>query len=73
MPNGKIGDNPITDLLLHGKHPFPSDIESMLRQIHALNPSILHELNLEPFHWEKGQNLDDGHRRLKELIARHGT
>jgi hypothetical protein len=31
MPNGKIGDHPITDLILHGRHPFPPDVEDLVR------------------------------------------
>jgi hypothetical protein len=27
MPNGKHGDNPLSDLTIHGQHPFPSDID----------------------------------------------
>ena len=71
MPNGKIGDHPITDLLLHGKHPFPSDMEEMIRRLHAINPNILHSLGLEPFDWERGKNLKQGRERLKELLDGH--
>ena len=36
MVNGKHGDNPLTDLVIHGDHPFPPDIEDMLLRINAL-------------------------------------
>jgi hypothetical protein len=36
MSNGKPGDNPLTDFLLHGSHPFPEDIEDLLRRIEKI-------------------------------------
>jgi hypothetical protein len=60
MPNGKIGDHPITDLLIHGKHPFPSDIEEMIRKLHAIDPHILHTLELEPLIGSKERTLRQG-------------
>ena len=72
MPNGKIGDHPISDMLVHGKHPFPADIERAIRRLHAINPAILHALGIEPFKWEKGEQLDEARDRLKELLDEHG-
>ena len=60
-------------MLLHGKHPFPADIEEMLRQLYAINPRIISsDLEMEPFDWERGRNLGAGRKRLKELLAKHG-
>ncbi len=76
MPNGKHGDNPLSDLIIHGAHPFPSDIEAMLREIDALGraygrwplgenwPYSPHE-----FDWERGSNLDEARRLLSHLLA----
>jgi len=36
VPNGKPGDNPLTDLIVHGSHPFPPDVEDLLRRIDNL-------------------------------------
>ena len=36
MPNGKHGDNPISDFIVHGVRCFPPDIEDLLRRIDAL-------------------------------------
>lgn len=75
MPNGKPGDNPLTDLLLHGAHPFPSDIEKMLLRIDALGrgpdrwplgenwPFLGRE-----FDWRNGIDLDGARRDLGRLI-----
>jgi len=68
MPNGKIHDNPITDLLFHGLHPFPRDIEEMIRHLYEIDPSLLNSLGLKPFDWETGKDLDEGRRRLQELL-----
>ena len=75
MPNGKVGDHPITDMLIHQEHPFPSDIEDMLRRLHAIDPAIVlgSDLTWEPFDWEKGRNLESGRKQLKDLLAKHGA
>lgn len=31
MVNGKHGDDPLTDLTIHGEHTFPTDIEKLAR------------------------------------------
>ena len=46
--NGKTGDNPLTDLVVHGKHPFPPDIEELLLSIEALGR--------EDGRWPLGEN-----------------
>jgi hypothetical protein len=72
MPNGKIGDHPMTDLFAHGRHPFPPDMEEMIRNLAAIRPDIVQLLQLDSFDWEQGKNLDEGRKRLKELIDDYG-
>lgn len=72
MPNGNPGDNPITDLLLHGFHPFPPDVEDMVRRLHAIAPQAVLDLGLQPFDWQVGRNLEEGRQVLKELLERRG-
>lgn len=69
MPNGKIHDHPITDLLVHGLHPFPAEMEALIRKIHAVNPSSLLSLGMEPFDWEQGLNLGLGMEKLRSILA----
>jgi hypothetical protein len=71
MPNGKPHDNPLTDLLVHGMHPFPPDIEEMIRELHDIDPAILHELGVAPFDWEAGKYLDGARSTLGALLRRH--
>ncbi len=73
MPNGKIGDNPLSDMIIHGKHPFPDDIETMLWKLRAINPELLGDLEDEPFDWADGKNLDEGRELLKEMLGKHGS
>jgi hypothetical protein len=75
MPNGRQGDHPITDMLHYGEHPFPSDIEDMLRKLHAIDPMLIlgSDLSWEPFDWQKGRNLEAGRKQLKALLAAHGV
>lgn len=40
MPNGRPGDHPLTDLQVHGLHPFPIEAEPLLLEILGLCPSF---------------------------------
>jgi hypothetical protein len=72
LVNGAPHDHPITDMLLHGMHPFPADIEALIRRVNAIDPQLLAELGAEPFAWEKGEKLDEARATLKALLQRHG-
>jgi hypothetical protein len=86
MANGKRGDNPVTDMLLHGLHPFPADIEVMLREVFALDPIFpdgkrrwLEQLEwLDRFNaWARGEQIDEGRAALERILldlrANRGT
>jgi hypothetical protein len=68
MPNGKIHDHPINDLLVYGLHPFPRKMEALVRQIYAIDPSALHALGMVPFDWERGRDLEKGMQILSDLL-----
>ena len=70
MPNGRPGDNPMTDLLAHGKHPFPPDMESMILEILTIDPNALDRLDIAPFRWERGEDLAEGRRYLKSKLEK---
>jgi hypothetical protein len=70
MPNGKPGDHPLTDLFSHGTHPFPEDIEEMVRLLASIDPMLLNEIEADVFQWEAGDQLDEGRAKLKGLLAR---
>jgi hypothetical protein len=72
MPNGTPGDHPYTDMVAHGKHPFPPDIESMLWKLREMDHSFIDQFGWEPFRWEKGENLDDARMKLRLLMEKHG-
>ena len=40
MPNGTPGDHPLTDLQVHGLHPFPAEAEPILLEVLELAPSF---------------------------------
>jgi hypothetical protein len=75
MANGKHHDNPLTDMIVYGEHPFPADIEALLRRVDELGrqpgrwplgenwPFAARE-----FEWEKGEDLDAARRDLTLLI-----
>jgi hypothetical protein len=78
VPNGKPGDTPLSDLVVHGRHPFPQDIEAMLLRIDKLGrrpdrwplgenwPYSACECDWER---ERGRNLDAARQMLRHLIA----
>lgn len=72
MPNGKAGDNPITDLTIHSQHPFPKDIEEMILQLLRVNPTALDDTGFQPFDWERGKNLDGARKLLKKKLIENG-
>lgn len=73
MANGKPGDHPFTDMLIHGAHPFPADMEAMLRALHGTNPYLINDIDFTDFaDWESGKNLDAGRTRLRALCVKHG-
>jgi hypothetical protein len=74
--NGKHGDNPLSDMTIHGAHPFPPDIEELLLHIQKLGRAIgrwpLGEnwpYSPRECDWEKGRNLDEARKLLSHLIA----
>ena len=87
MPNGRPGDHPLTDMLVYGAHPFPQDMETLLREILAIDPGFpdgkrryLEQIEWDDrFHdWVAGKNLDEGRRALRAILdeiakGREGT
>jgi hypothetical protein len=43
MPNGKPGDHPLTDIVVHNIEVFGSGIDDKIRRIHAASPSSLQD------------------------------
>jgi hypothetical protein len=75
MPNGKHGDNPLSDMAIHGKHPFPRDLEELLWRIDALGRAqgrwpLGENWPYSPreFEWEKGRNLEEARELLSRLV-----
>ena len=60
MPNGRPNDHAFSDLLVHGMHQFPSDIERLVRELHQLGGQCaLNEFAGDANLWESGGQLDD--------------
>lgn len=75
MPNGKIGDNPLSDLTIHGVNRFPDEIEELLLKINELGRAENRwplganwPFSSQEFDWEEGKNLDEGKRLLLHFI-----
>jgi hypothetical protein len=76
MPNGKTGDNPLSDLTIHDLHPFPDEIEALLLRIDSIGRRpgrwpLGENWPFSPreFEWEKGKNLDEARKLLQELLS----
>jgi len=77
MVNGRLGDHPLTDMLVHGKHPFPKDMEKMLREILEFDPIFpdgkryyVDQVRWDQRFWEwaKGKNLDEGRCEMQNIL-----
>ncbi len=59
-------------MLRYGKHPFPADIETLLRKINERNPKTLNDdVALFAYDWEQGKNLTEGRQLLEKLLAQN--
>jgi len=72
--NGRPGDNPLSDLTIHGGHPFPPDIEELLLRIDELGRregrwALGEHWPYSPreFDWAEGKDLEEAHLLLGEL------
>lgn len=72
MAGQKSGGDLLSDMLEHGEHPFPADIEDMIHRLNYLNSEALVELKQEPVFWAAGERLDEGRAMLKALLRKHG-
>jgi hypothetical protein len=77
MPNGSRGDSPLSDMLIYGLHPFPADMEAVLREILKIQPyfpdgSRLFAKQVEWMRrfdaWARGDELDEGRAALKQVL-----
>ncbi|MBS0664274.1 MAG: hypothetical protein JSR48_13495 [Verrucomicrobia bacterium] len=73
MPIEKSKEHPIRELLLHGKHPFPSDMEAMLLRLNMKPNAITAEIAMDAYDWERGEQLERGRKKLKALCAQNGV
>jgi hypothetical protein len=75
MPNGRRGDNPLSDLAMHGEHSFPPDIEGLLLRIDELGRGQKRwplgenwPYSPREFDWAKGKDLDTARELLTDLV-----
>ena len=66
-------EHPIKAMFLHGKHPFPKDIEDMLRRLQMKPGAITTEIAMDAFDWERGERLEVGRKKLQTLCKTHGV
>lgn len=72
---GRPGDSPLSDMTIHGAHPFPGEIEVLLLRVDALGRRpdrwpLGENWPFSPreFSWERGEDLDEARALLTNLI-----
>lgn len=73
MPNGKPGDHPLTDILIHGFPVFGPELDDLIREIDDLGGSetLAKEINLIDFDPRLGpEALDPGDLRRRLITIR---
>jgi len=73
MSSSDPNDHPIRAMLFQGKHPFPKDIEDMLRRLQLKPGAITTEIAMDAFDWERGERLEVGRKKLQALCKTHGV
>ena len=73
MSDERPKEHPIRELLLHGGHPFPPDMEEMIQRLHLKAGAITAEIAMDAYDWERGEQLDRGRKKLRALCALHGV
>lgn len=77
MANGSKGDSPLGDMLSHGLHPFPPDMETMLRELLSLDPKFPDGLRyyveqvqwMRRFDaWARGEAFEEGRQALRRAL-----
>lgn len=62
MPNGKPGDHPLTDILIHDKEYYSEETRAFIREIYEINGRRLN--TFQHIDWS---NEDDLKKQLIEL------
>ncbi|MEO6876628.1 MAG: hypothetical protein ABI222_17575 [Opitutaceae bacterium] len=73
MATERIKEHPIRELLLHGGHPFPEDMEAMIQRLHLKPGAISAEIAMDAYDWERGEQLERGRKKLRALCALHNV
>jgi hypothetical protein len=73
VPPTRTKEHPIRELLLHGQHPFPKDMERMLLRLNLKPNGITAEIAMDAYDWERGEQLERGRKKLKALCALNGV
>lgn len=76
MPNGKPGDHPITDLMVHGRSSMPPEIEDLVRALWGLRPPnfnpgdpVWDDIYARAPLWVRGKGIKVGMILLQKRIA----
>lgn len=69
-PSPEAGRHPVADLLFHGCHPFPPEVEGLVMEILRLNPRVWRELDHVAESWTRLPASGDSCRRVLVYLRR---
>jgi hypothetical protein len=76
IPNGKLEDNPLSDLIIHGVNHFPDDVKDLLLRIDAIGRREARwplgenwPFSPREFDWAQGRDLDEARDLLRHYLA----
>ncbi len=73
VADDRIKEHPIRELLFHGEHPFPPDMEEMILRLQHKPGAISAEIAMDAYDWERGVALELGRKKLRALCALHAV
>jgi hypothetical protein len=69
MPNGKSGDAPFTDIIVHGHDVYSPLIASLVREIDGMADKHIRK-ELSDLLWQGGWNNEEQIARLESVLTR---
>jgi hypothetical protein len=70
MPNGKCGDHPVTDILIHKRRTYSAEADSLIAEIVRLGGRNEFERSINPFAPPPLPELEKALREMHERILK---
>ena len=64
------GDHPVSDLIFHGRHPFPASVERLILKIHEADPRAWREFASCAEGWTRLPQSDESCGHVVDYLTR---